>query len=242
MLEKVNEIVTKAASGVAKPGQGAAAAAAPGGRGRGRAGRRRRRRAQERRRRRPEPSRRARRRSWACPRSSCRVASRRRAAPRRARPPSWRSRRSLAEQRRPAAGDAGRCALPLRPRPRQPAATSGSSASAICSSQTNRAPMVTGSTTKRSALVERTLAKMAARLAEAVGPQAGQPRAAGAAQAVGRGGRADRLGGRPGARRADHPREPARSRGAPHLVAGGRIVAGTWGNPPHVRIVASAIC
>jgi CheY-like chemotaxis protein len=39
----------------------------------------------------------------------------------------------------------------------------------------NRAPMVSGSPTKRSALVERTLAKMAARLAEAAGIEPGSP-------------------------------------------------------------------
>ena len=39
----------------------------------------------------------------------------------------------------------------------------------------NRAPMVTGTPTKRSALVERTLAKMAARLAEAAGIEPGSP-------------------------------------------------------------------
>jgi hypothetical protein len=39
----------------------------------------------------------------------------------------------------------------------------------------NRAPMVSGTPSKRSALVERTLAKMAARLAEATGLEAGSP-------------------------------------------------------------------
>lgn len=39
----------------------------------------------------------------------------------------------------------------------------------------NRAPMVSGTPTKRSALVERTLAKMAARLAEAAGLEPGSP-------------------------------------------------------------------
>lgn len=39
----------------------------------------------------------------------------------------------------------------------------------------SRAPMVSGTPTKRSALVERTLAKMAARLAEATGLEAGSP-------------------------------------------------------------------
>jgi CheY-like chemotaxis protein len=39
----------------------------------------------------------------------------------------------------------------------------------------NRAPMIAGSATKKSALVERTLAKMAARLAEATGLEPGSP-------------------------------------------------------------------
>jgi hypothetical protein len=39
----------------------------------------------------------------------------------------------------------------------------------------NRSPMVSGSPTKRSALVERTLAKMAARLAETAGLEPGSP-------------------------------------------------------------------
>ena len=39
----------------------------------------------------------------------------------------------------------------------------------------NRAPMVSGTPTKRSALVEKTLQKMAARLAEAPGLEAGSP-------------------------------------------------------------------
>ncbi len=43
------------------------------------------------------------------------------------------------------------------------------------SSGVNRAPMVSGTPTKRSALVERTLAKMAARLAEASGLEPGSP-------------------------------------------------------------------
>ncbi|MBL0216427.1 MAG: response regulator [Myxococcales bacterium] len=43
------------------------------------------------------------------------------------------------------------------------------------SSGANRAPMVSGTPTKRSAIVERTLAKMAARLAEASGLEPGSP-------------------------------------------------------------------
>lgn len=48
-------------------------------------------------------------------------------------------------------------------------------APALSSINTNRAPMISGTPTKRSALVERTLAKMAAQLAEASGLQPGSP-------------------------------------------------------------------
>lgn len=54
-------------------------------------------------------------------------------------------------------------------------ATSASAAPALALSGTNRAPMISGTATKRSALVERTLAKMAARLAEAAGLEPGSP-------------------------------------------------------------------
>jgi CheY-like chemotaxis protein len=70
---------------------------------------------------------------------------------------------------------------PAPPAPAKPAtaATPATPASAPTSSQgapaMNRAPMVTGTPTKRSALVERTLAKMAARLAEAAGIEPGSP-------------------------------------------------------------------
>jgi CheY-like chemotaxis protein len=46
---------------------------------------------------------------------------------------------------------------------------------ALASTNTNRAPMISGTPTKRSALVERTLAKMAARLAEATGLEPNSP-------------------------------------------------------------------
>ncbi|HEX3765329.1 MAG TPA: hypothetical protein VHW23_41820, partial [Kofleriaceae bacterium] len=46
---------------------------------------------------------------------------------------------------------------------------------AAAASAVNRAPMVSGTPTKRSMLVERTLAKMAARLAEASGLEPGSP-------------------------------------------------------------------
>lgn len=57
------------------------------------------------------------------------------------------------------------------------AAASGatSAAAVLALNSTNRAPMISGTPTKRSVLVERTLAKMAARLAEASGLDAGSP-------------------------------------------------------------------
>ncbi len=68
------------------------------------------------------------------------------------------------------------------PAPAAPAASAVSVAPAASpapafnpSSGVNRAPMVSGTPTKRSALVERTLAKMAARLAEASGLEPGSP-------------------------------------------------------------------
>jgi CheY-like chemotaxis protein len=56
------------------------------------------------------------------------------------------------------------------PAPPAPAPVMAAAASAV-----NRAPMVSGTPTKRSMLVERTLAKMAARLAEASGLEPGSP-------------------------------------------------------------------
>ncbi len=56
-----------------------------------------------------------------------------------------------------------------------PASSTASAASALASSGTNRAPMISGTPTKRSKLVEATYAKMAARLAEASGLEAGSP-------------------------------------------------------------------
>lgn len=50
-----------------------------------------------------------------------------------------------------------------------------SAVAAATSAAMNRAPMVSGAPTKRSLLVERTLAKMAARLAEAAGLEPGSP-------------------------------------------------------------------
>ena len=56
-----------------------------------------------------------------------------------------------------------------------PAAAGHAATAALSSINTNRAPMISGTPTKRSALVERTLAKMAAQLAEASGLQPGSP-------------------------------------------------------------------
>jgi hypothetical protein len=71
-----------------------------------------------------------------------------------------------------------RAPAPPAPAAVAPVAATGPSTSAAPSfnpSGANRAPMVSGTPTKRSALVERTLAKMAARLAEASGLEAGSP-------------------------------------------------------------------
>ncbi|MDQ3339970.1 MAG: response regulator [Myxococcota bacterium] len=60
-----------------------------------------------------------------------------------------------------------------------PAVSSSSSAAsaapALAMSGTNRVPMISGTPTKRSVLVERTLAKMASKLAEAAGIEPGSP-------------------------------------------------------------------
>ena len=66
-------------------------------------------------------------------------------------------------------------ANPVTPRETTPSASSAAAAPALASITTNRAPMISGTPTKRSALVERTLAKMAAQLAEASGLQPGSP-------------------------------------------------------------------
>ncbi|MGE5181984.1 MAG: response regulator [Acidobacteriota bacterium] len=65
----------------------------------------------------------------------------------------------------------------LRPPATAPAASHASSATPAVSGigGMNRPPLVAGSASKRSALVERTLAKMAARLAEAAGLEPGSP-------------------------------------------------------------------
>ena len=53
--------------------------------------------------------------------------------------------------------------------------SAGSAAPALATSGTNRAPMISGTPTKRSVLVERTLAKMASKLAEAAGIEPNSP-------------------------------------------------------------------
>ena len=57
----------------------------------------------------------------------------------------------------------------------RPVAAAPAAAPAAVAAEVGRAPMVAGRPTKRSELVERTLAKMAARLAEATGLQPGSP-------------------------------------------------------------------
>jgi CheY-like chemotaxis protein len=61
------------------------------------------------------------------------------------------------------------------PQMRSPAPPPPAQVMAAASAAVNRAPMVSGTPTKRSLLVERTLAKMAARLAEATGLEPGSP-------------------------------------------------------------------
>ena len=79
----------------------------------------------------------------------------------------------------PAGGGAPAMRAPAAPASSAaPAAASAAPAAAPAPSfnpGVNRAPMVSGTPTKRSALVERTLAKMAARLAEASGLEPGSP-------------------------------------------------------------------
>ena len=74
------------------------------------------------------------------------------------------------------AGTVAGAAPPARAPPRRSGAGRRSAPpSRRASARMNRAPMVSGTPTKRSALVERTLAKMAARLAEAAGLEPGSP-------------------------------------------------------------------
>ncbi len=66
-------------------------------------------------------------------------------------------------------------APPAPDRSNQGAAQAAAAAPALSSINTNRAPMISGTPSKRSALVERTLAKMAAQLSEASGLAPGSP-------------------------------------------------------------------
>lgn len=61
------------------------------------------------------------------------------------------------------------------PAPPPPAPVAAAASVASAAAAVNRAPMVSGTPTKRSLIVERTLAKMAARLAEATGLEPGSP-------------------------------------------------------------------
>lgn len=182
MLEKVNEIVAKAATGVAKPGSGAAAQQGPAAA------------------------------AAAAPVAAAAAAHKSTpAAPPGAQPPRSATIMGMPtiklpggvapvaapskttvmavppiapETRAPAAASATPgLRAPAAPAPAPapaPAAAPAASASSGTSGlnlflSTNRAPMVTGSTTKRSALVERALQTMAARLAEQSGLKEGSP-------------------------------------------------------------------
>ena len=182
MLEKVTEIVTKASSGVAKPGQGAAAAASPAAA------------------------------AAAAPAVAAAAAAKAAtpAAAAGAQPPrsatimgmptiklpggvapvvtatpAAPSRTTVMAvppvspdgtmNRAPAAPSGPALRAPAPPAPAPAAAVSAPAPAFNPSLGANRVPMVSGTPTKRSALVERTLAKMAARLAEATGLEAGSP-------------------------------------------------------------------
>jgi len=174
MLEKVTELVGKAASGVAKPGQVTGAAAPP-----------------------PVPS--------AAPLAAVPAAAAKSApvpaaaAASAAMPPRSATIMGMPTIKMPA-GNAQPAAPPppvaptktsvmavppisptsgpgTSPSIRSPAPPPPASSVAVsaASAAVNRAPMVSGTPTKRSLLVERTLAKMAARLAEATGLEPGSP-------------------------------------------------------------------
>lgn len=72
-------------------------------------------------------------------------------------------------------GNSGPGTAPSIRSPAPPPPAQAQAAMAPSSGLINRAPMVTGTPTRRSQLVERTLAKMAARLAEASGLEPGSP-------------------------------------------------------------------
>jgi CheY-like chemotaxis protein len=175
MLEKVTEIVGKAASGVARPGQVAGAAAAPP----------------------PVPSAAP---SAAVPAAAAKSApAPAAAAASAAMPPRSATIMGMPTIKMPA-GNAQPAAPPppvaptktsvMAVPPISPTSGPGTSpsirstappppassvAASAASAAVNRAPMVSGTPTKRSLLVERTLAKMAARLAEATGLEPGSP-------------------------------------------------------------------
>jgi len=76
------------------------------------------------------------------------------------------------------ASGAGTSPVIRAPAPSAPApvvAAAPAAAAVPAAAVVNRAPMISGTPTKRSLIVERTLAKMAARLAEATGLEAGSP-------------------------------------------------------------------
>lgn len=183
MLEKVTEIVTKAASGVAKPGAGAAAQQGPAAA------------------------------AAAAPAvaaaAAVAAAPKPPAAAPGAQPPRSATIMGMPTIKLPAgnapavpAKTSVMAVPPISPEPRTPAAISGLRAPAPVTAapaepvaapaaapvasapaasslnlflQTNRAPMVTGSMTKKSAIVERALQTMAARLAEQTGLKEGSP-------------------------------------------------------------------
>jgi CheY-like chemotaxis protein len=178
MLEKIVEIVGKASSGVAKPGQPAAAAAAPAAAAPVAASK-------------PAP---------AAPGAAAAAAAVAAQPPRSATmmgmptirmpagvaPPATMPAKTpapVAPQAAATVPGTGSAGAPLRAPAPAPAAAAAAAAAPVSTPSIsmpgvggmNRPPMVTGSPTKRSALVERTLAKMAARLAEAAGLEPGSP-------------------------------------------------------------------
>ena len=176
MLEKVTEVVTKASGGVAKPGVAAAASAQPAAAATPAA-------------------------AAAKPNSAAAAAAAAAAAnqpPRSATimgmptikmpagvAPAATLQQPAQPQPQPTKTTVMSATTPLRaPGPPTPAAASAAAsvpaaaaaaAPAVATSGTNRAPMISGTPTKRSVLVERTLAKMAAKLAEAAGIEPGSP-------------------------------------------------------------------
>jgi CheY-like chemotaxis protein len=181
MLEKVTEIVGKAASGVAKPGQaGAAAAAAPGAAAAPAAA--------------PTPVAAATNKSAPAPAAAAGAAMPPRSATIMGMPtikmPAGPGQSgpmpAAAQAATPVATKTTVMAVPpispnlgpgTSPAIRQPAPPPPAQAQAAMapSAAISRAPMVSGTPTKRSALVERSLQKMAARLAEASGLEPGSP-------------------------------------------------------------------